>query len=85
MEERPYADVRATRRLAGCERARIDDVPGEPLRVHVELRAGRSGCETCGVLAHVKDRPVSPPLRASGGPRICAAQATVAVCGGFAP
>ncbi len=36
----------------------IDDVPGEPLRVHVELRAGRSGCETCGVLAHVKDRPV---------------------------
>jgi len=36
----------------------IDDVVGEPLRVHIEVRTGRPGCAGCGVFAHVKDRPV---------------------------
>jgi transposase len=36
----------------------VDDVAGEPLRVHVETRADRPGCVTCGVVASVKDRPV---------------------------
>src|ERR1035437_944469 len=36
----------------------IDDVVGQPLQVHVELRSSRTGCETCGVFAWVKDRPV---------------------------
>jgi transposase len=36
----------------------IEDVPGEPLRVHIEARTGRPGCTGCGVFAHVKDRPV---------------------------
>ncbi len=36
----------------------IDDVVGDPLRVHIEVRSGRPGCGGCGVFAHVKDRPV---------------------------
>jgi len=36
----------------------IDDVVGQPLQVHVELRSSRTGCEACGVFAWVKDRPV---------------------------
>jgi len=36
----------------------IDDLVGEPLRVHVEVRTSRPGCAGCGVFAHVKDRPV---------------------------
>ena len=36
----------------------IDDVAGDPLRVHIEVRSGRPGCAGCGVFAHVKDRPV---------------------------
>jgi transposase len=36
----------------------IDDVAGEPLRVHVEVRASRPGCAGCGVFAHVKDHPI---------------------------
>ena len=34
----------------------VDDVPGGPLRVHIELRASTVGCPQCGVVAHVKDR-----------------------------
>jgi transposase len=36
----------------------IDDVVGDPLRVHIEVRSRRPGCAECGVFAHVKDRPV---------------------------
>jgi hypothetical protein len=36
----------------------IDDVAGEPLRVHIEVRSSRPGCGGCGRFAHVKDRPV---------------------------
>ena len=36
----------------------IDDVVGQPLQVHVELRGSRTGCEACDVFAWVKDRPV---------------------------
>jgi transposase len=36
----------------------IDDVAGAPLRIHIETRADRPGCGTCGVIAQVKDRPV---------------------------
>ncbi len=36
----------------------IDDVVGDPLRVHIEARSSRPGCAGCGVFAHVKDRPV---------------------------
>jgi transposase len=36
----------------------VEDVAGEPLRVHIEVRSGRPGCTGCGVFAHVKDRPV---------------------------
>ena len=36
----------------------IDDVVGEPLRVHIEVRTGRPRCTGCGVFAYVKDRPV---------------------------
>jgi transposase len=36
----------------------IDDVAGDPLRVHIEGRSSRPGCAGCGVFAHVKDRPV---------------------------
>jgi transposase len=36
----------------------LDDVVGQPLRVHVEVRASRPGCAGCGVFAHVKDRPI---------------------------
>ena len=34
----------------------VGDIPGGPLRVHVELRASTVGCPECGVVAHVKDR-----------------------------
>jgi len=36
----------------------LDDVAGEPLRVHIEVRSDRPGCTGCGVFAHVKDRPI---------------------------
>jgi len=36
----------------------IDDVVGEPLRVHIECRSDRPGCAGCGVFAQLKDRPV---------------------------
>ena len=36
----------------------IDDVAGDPLRVHIEGRSKRPGCAGCGVFAQVKDRPV---------------------------
>ena len=36
----------------------VDDVAGDPLRVHIEGRSKRPGCAGCGVFAHVKDRPV---------------------------
>jgi transposase len=36
----------------------IDDVDGGPLMVHLETRTDRPGCQTCGSLAVVKDRPV---------------------------
>jgi transposase len=35
----------------------VDEV-GEMLRVHVEARLARTGCERCGVVARVKERPV---------------------------
>ena len=34
----------------------LEDIPGGPLRVHVELRSSAVGCPECGVVAHVKDR-----------------------------
>jgi transposase len=37
----------------------IDDMePDEPIRVHVETRRLRPGCERCGMAAAVKDRPL---------------------------
>jgi len=36
----------------------IDDVAGDPIRVHIEGRSKRPGCAGCGVFAQVKDRPV---------------------------
>lgn len=36
----------------------IDDVAGDPLRVHIEGRPKRPVRAGCGVFAHVKDRPV---------------------------
>jgi hypothetical protein len=36
----------------------VDEV-GEILRVHVETRASRAGCWSCGVVARVKERPVA--------------------------
>jgi len=34
----------------------VEDRPGVPLRVHVELEETPQGCGGCGVLAHVKER-----------------------------
>ena len=36
----------------------MDDETNGPLSIHVQTRARRPGCTTCGVLAWVKDRPV---------------------------
>jgi transposase len=36
----------------------VVDAVGEMLRVHVETRVARTGCERCGVIARVKERPV---------------------------
>jgi transposase len=36
----------------------VDDAIGEPVRIYVETTADRAGCPECGVVAHVKDRPV---------------------------
>jgi transposase len=36
----------------------IDDEVGGPLSVHIQTRAARPGCSTCGVFARVKERPV---------------------------
>jgi hypothetical protein len=36
----------------------IDDVAGDPRRVHIEGRSKRPGCAGCGAFAQVKDRPV---------------------------
>ena len=35
----------------------VDDERDEPIRVHVETRASRPGCPTCGTAAKVNDRP----------------------------
>ena len=35
----------------------VVDVVDEMLRVHVETRVARTGCERCGVVARVKERP----------------------------
>jgi len=34
----------------------IDNLPGHPIRVHVETPDGRPGCPACGVFARSKDR-----------------------------
>ena len=36
----------------------VVDEAEEMLRVHVETRVARTGCERCGVVARVKERPV---------------------------
>ena len=36
----------------------VMDVADEMLRVHVETRVARTGCERCGVIARVKEQPV---------------------------
>jgi transposase len=36
----------------------VDDRPGQPIRVHVEICEGRPACGRCGTRAWVKDRPV---------------------------
>jgi transposase len=36
----------------------VQDDPGEPLRIHIELRSSVVGCPACGVVAHLKDRSV---------------------------
>ena len=34
----------------------VEDEPGEPIRVHIETRTDRPGCDGCGTRAQVKDR-----------------------------
>jgi len=36
----------------------VDDLKHGSLRIHIETRAERPGCPSCGVFAQVKDRPV---------------------------
>ena len=48
----------------------IDDVAGEPVRVHIEGQSKRPGCAGCGVFAHVKDRrPVELSICHEAGAR----------------
>jgi transposase len=35
----------------------VEDLPGGPIRVHVECRVPRPFCRECGTVAVVKDRP----------------------------
>jgi transposase len=35
----------------------VEDLPGEPVRVHVETTVEVEGCSGCGTRAWVKDRP----------------------------
>ena len=35
-----------------------DDLPGQPIRVHVEQRVVRPRCPSCEAAVWVKDRPV---------------------------
>lgn len=44
--------------LPGITILDVQDVANAPLRVHIELTKRTVGCESCGVVAHVKDRPV---------------------------
>ena len=36
----------------------IEEPPGALLRIHIETRGRQVGCPECGVVAHVKDRPI---------------------------
>ncbi|HVA09349.1 MAG TPA: hypothetical protein VNG12_21665 [Acidimicrobiales bacterium] len=58
----------------------VDEV-NEMLRVHVETRAARTGCERCGVVARVKERPkvelVAPVLRSFDQAGVAQAQVVV--------
>ena len=36
----------------------VDDVPAQPIRIHVETVSERPGCSKCGVLAYAKERAV---------------------------
>jgi transposase len=36
----------------------VDDLPGEPIRVHVEQHVARPSCPSCEAAVWVKDRPV---------------------------
>ena len=52
----------------------IDEPDSGPLALHIETRADRPGCASCGVIAWVKDRPVVElvDLAAFGRPtRLC--------------
>ena len=47
----------------------VEDGPGAPLRVHIEVIMRPVGCESCGVVAHVKDRHIVEVVDVSIGPR----------------
>ena len=55
--------------LPGVTILDVEDVPGAPLRVHIEVIKRPVGCESCGVVAHVKDRPVVELVDVSIGRR----------------
>ena len=55
--------------LPGVTILDVEDIPGAPLRVHIELTKRTVGCESCGVVAHVKDRPVVELVDVSIGRR----------------